>query len=294
MRKCIPFAITILAATFVIVVVTGCADFALRRQSHQANNLFKFLYPEKSGHVDQPGVPVLSLPLKVGVAFVPVDRADDRTQYFTWTDDAAFSETQKMELMRQISDQFRSYPFVKSIELIPSAYLRPRGGFSNLEQIRQMYGVDVIALLSYDQVQFTEEGFLSLSYWTIVGAYVVRGEKNDTQTMLDGAVYDIVSRQLLFRAPGMSQVKGSSTIVNLTGQLRKDSERGYSVAATNLVDNLKFQLATFQERVKNSPSDYKIVHKPGYVGAGAMGPIEFSLVSSLAVGLICFRRKTKP
>ncbi len=48
-----------------------------------------------------------------------------------------------------------------------------------------MYDIDVIALVSYDQVQFTDGSFLSLTYWTIVGAYVVAGEKNDTSTMLD-------------------------------------------------------------------------------------------------------------
>ena len=43
-----------------------------------------------------------------------------------------------------------------------------------------MFGIDVIVLLSYDQVQFRDEGLLSLTYWTVVGAYTIPGEKNDT------------------------------------------------------------------------------------------------------------------
>jgi rhombotail lipoprotein len=90
-----------------------------------------------------------------------------------------------------------------------------------------MYNVDVVALLSYDQAQFTDEGALSLTYLTIVGAYLVPAEKNDTHTMLDAVVYDIRSRKMLFRAPGTSQIKGHATLMNLSEQRRKDSDAGF-------------------------------------------------------------------
>jgi rhombotail lipoprotein len=163
---------------------------------------------------------------------------------------------------------------VKSIEIIPTAYLTPKGGFANLDQIRTMYGLDVIALLSYDQVQFTDRGIFSLTYWTIVGAYVIPGEKNDTQTMLDGAVYDIASRKLLFRAPGLSRVHGLATPVNLSEQLRQDRESGFEAAETNMVASVKVQLDGFRQRVKDAPDEFKIVRKPGYTGAGAFGGLE--------------------
>jgi rhombotail lipoprotein len=135
-----------------------------------------------------------------------------------------------------------------------------------------MFGVDVIALLSYDQVQFTEQGFLSLSYWTLVGAYIVEGERNDTHTMMDAAVYDIPSRKLLFRAPGISRVKESATPINLGEQLKSDSETGFNEAAKNLVTNLQAELEKFQERVKHAPpEEIKIVKKPGYLGGGGTG-----------------------
>ena len=37
--------------------------------------------------------------------------------------------------------------------------------------------------------QFTDEGLASFAYWTIIGAYIIPGEKNDTHTMLDAVVY---------------------------------------------------------------------------------------------------------
>jgi rhombotail lipoprotein len=255
-----------------------------RGEARHANSLYSFLYAGQSGHVDTETIPVLPLPLRVGIAFVPPDSKH------SLDDDDELSENQKMDLMKQISAQFKSYPFVKTIELIPTAYLAPRGGFANLDQIRTMYGVDVMVLLSYDQVQFTDQGLLSLSYWTIVGAYVVKGEKNDTQTMLDGAVYDIPSRQLLFRAPGLSKVKGSATPVNLSQQLRRDSERGFQEAATNLVTGLKVQLEEFRERVKSAPTKVKLVNKPGYTGAAAFSELEAALACGMGACYLWTRR----
>ena len=81
--------------------------------------------------------------------------------------------------MEEIAGQFKEYKFVESIELIPSLYLEEGGGFSNLDKLRNLFGIDVIMLLSYDQSQFKDTGALSITYWTIVGYYFVEGEKND-------------------------------------------------------------------------------------------------------------------
>lgn len=117
---------------------------------------------------------------------------------------------------------------MSNIAVIPSDYLTRGGSFTNLNQIKNMYDIDVIALVSYDQVQFTNSDFLSLSYWTLVGAYVVSGDKNDTNTMIDTAVFDIDSRSMLFRAPGTSNVKGRSTPIELKQELRAAVKKALS------------------------------------------------------------------
>ena len=267
------------------LLVAGCDTFESARTSHHSSNLYAYLYSNQKNHVDAPAIPVLSLPLRVGIAFVPPDNSKSQNSFVYLTDDVVIPESQKLALMKQISEQFKQYPFVKSIELIPTAYLPARGGFDNLDQIRTMYGVDVMALLSYDQVQFTGEGMLSLSYWTIVGAYIVPGERNETKTMLDAAVYDIASRKLLFRAPGIGDLKDSATIINLNEGLRDNSRSGFEMAVTNLTSNLQLQLADFKERVTNAPTEYKIEYKPGYTGAGAFGGMETMLIGGLGA---CF------
>jgi len=277
MKTTIWFNLGVLAMS--AALAAGCRTWR-ENERHHANSLYNYLYAGQTGHVDTETIPVLSLPLRVGIAFVPPDSATGQGAY-SCSDAAVLSEPQKMYLMKQISEQFKNYPFIKSVEYIPTTYLTAKGGFANLEQIRTMYGVDVMALLSYDQVQFTDEGLLSLSYWTIVGLYVVEGEKNDTQTMLDGAVYDIASHKLLFRAPGLSKIKGAATPVNLSERLRQDGENGFIQAETNLVASLKVQLDEFRERVKRAPTEFKVVNKPGYTGASAFGGIE----AMLAVGM---------
>jgi rhombotail lipoprotein len=247
---------------FFIFSLNGCAEFYGKRQSRYTSSVVEYLYPEREV-AEVPTIPHLSLPLRVGVAFVPESIGRPSTN--------RLSETEKMDLMDRISSEFRTLPFVKDIELIPSAYLTKGGGFTNLDQIKTMYGIDVIALLSYDQVQHTDEGMLSLSYWTIVGAYIIKGEKNDTSTMVDAAVYDIPSRKMLFRAPGTSHIKASSTLVNLSEQLRIDSSNGFRLAADNLVANLQGQLNRFKEKVKEMPKAYAVEHKPGYTGGGSLG-----------------------
>lgn len=280
------------ATAALAVLATGCNTFQ-GSQSHHASSLFAYLYPNQSGHVDQPAVPVLSLPLRVGIAFVPEDRNGRRYAYYRNSDDDTFTETDKQRILQNVADEFKTNSFIGSIETIPSAYLTPGGGFGNLDQIKTMYGVDVMVLLARDQVQFTDHGLATLSYWTIVGAWVIDGEKNDTRTMLDAAVYDIASRKLLFRAPGFGNVKASSTPVNLSEQLRKDSELGYNIAATNLTANLGAALDQFRVRVKESPTDYQIIKRPGYTGGGAFDAADVTLVGGLGAFFFCLCRRGK-
>ncbi|MGA1840104.1 MAG: rhombotarget lipoprotein [bacterium] len=250
----------------VCVIMTGCAT-----SRHYSSSIVQYLYPDQSEPLESPEIPVLSIPLKVGIAFVP-GATGDKIHYgpANLSGASTLNEKEKMLLMQEVSNHFKKYEFVKSIELIPSAYLKSKGSFANLDQIRTMFGVDVIALLSYDQSQFVDEGFSTISYWTIVGAYVIKGEKNDTNTMLDAAVYDIRSRKMLFRAPGLSHIKSKATPVNLSEQIRLDSVEGFKEASKDLIVNLDNQLEVFKNKIKESPEEFKVIHKPGYTGGGSL------------------------
>ncbi|WKD49382.1 rhombotarget lipoprotein [Microbulbifer spongiae] len=265
-----------LSYTLLIIACATLISCGVMRSSHYSSSAVQYLYPNQDDHIETPSIPRLSLPLKIGIAFVPEGTGKSRT----------LTERDKIDLMNKVSKNFKSHDFVQSIELIPSVYLREKGSFANLDQLRTMYGIDVIALLSYDQTQFTDEGLASITYWTLVGAYIIPGEKNATNTMLDASVYDIQSRRMLFRAPGTSHIKSKSTPINLSEQLRIDSLESFKEASEELVSNLEIQLDLFKDKVKELPTDYQITHKPGYTGGGSLDlSIVIFLLSLLAYWL---------
>lgn len=247
----------------------------------------EFLYPKEKNLQQRPTIPHMTLPLSVGIAFVP-ETEDKRRQ------GNSISEADKRDLLEQVAEQFRDLPCVSRIEIIPSAYLQPGGGFRNLDQISAMHDVDVIALAAFDQAQHSDEGILSITYLTIVGAYVMPGEKNDTSTMLDTAVYHVPSRRMLFRAPGTSRVKGRATPINVDAERRKDSAEGFAEANEKMIANLKTELDRFKVRLKQEPEQFVIAHKPGYNGGGASGPAMAALLfGALAVAQWRRQRKTR-
>ena len=251
----------------VTLLLGGCALFGLSRKSERSSSVVGFLYPNQSDPLPPTSIPVLRLPLRVGIAFVPAAGGANNGNYY---EQRGISEMQKTMLMQRVAAEFKGRDYIQSIEIIPATYLRPAGGFDNLDQVRGLLNIDVIALVAYDQVQFTNDNFLSLSYWTIVGAYIFKGNKNDTQTLVEAAVYDIPSRHLLFRAPGVSRVQAGTAAVYLEQTLRADSAKGLDLAMADLTPNLKAQLEEFRERIKHSPGEVQIEHRPGYAG-GEMG-----------------------
>jgi rhombotail lipoprotein len=258
-----------LVPLLVLAFLSGCAGHITHKRS---SSVVSYLYPDQDKPLEIPAIPRLSLPLHVGVAFVPEGSGHG----------AGFTETDKTRLLSEVAAHFEQQAFVGSIEILPSVYLRPGGGFENLDQLRTLHGIDVMVLVSYDQTQFTDEGLASITYWTLIGAYLVPGEKNDTHTMIDAVVYDIASRKLLFRAPGISHIKGRSTPVNLSEELRQDSLQGFQQASVDLVRNLDGQLALFKQRVKERPQDYQVVHRAGYTGAGSTDGFFLGLLLLLA------------
>ena len=224
-----------------IVPLSGCGHYTTQRTS----NVLAYLHPgetqsaEVSKDISKISLPNIPIPITLGIAFVPESRTitsggDTKIEPLT--------EKFKMEMMRELTAQLRQYSIFAGIEEIPSTYLKVGGSFANIDQIRAMTGVDVIGLVSYDQVQFTDRGLVSLLYWTGIGWYFVPGEKNDTNTMIDAALYHIPTRKPLLRATAQSGVYHYSTPMNQSQNLRDDSENGFKEALHMLAADFKKQL----------------------------------------------------
>jgi rhombotail lipoprotein len=216
-------------------LLVGSACVVHQRQLQ--SSALDFLYPEGSEAVPPTDVE-LELPIRVGLAFAPTaNRGSD-----------AFTEDRKLELLERIAADFRDREAIRRVEVIPTSYLQPGGSFENLDQLVSAFGIDVIALISYDQFQFSESGRSSWAYWTLIGAYVVKGEKNETRTVMDAVIYDIPSRAMLFHATGQDSDKGRATPVDVSKSLRDESTESFQRATEVLVESLNVALDEFIEQ----------------------------------------------
>lgn len=265
-------------------LLAGCASWNQNANQKQTGSMVEYLFPNNSNASMKPEASTtLRLPLRVGLAFVPSSN---------WSRDA-LPEAERMRMLGRVRDAFASQTFIAGIETIPTNYLAPKGGFANLEQAARMFNVDVVVLLSYDQVQFADNNMFSLLYWTIVGAYVVQGDRYDISTMLDAAVFDVQSRKLLFRAPGVSQVKGSATLNNFSEQARNARLEGYAKALDALIPELDRQLVDFKTRVKSgAEKTVKVEYRAGS-GGGALDAAAWLAALLLGGVAWCLRRRAR-
>ncbi len=251
--------ISIVALTLVIasLLLSGCAGQSYQRGV--SSNLVSYLYPEGqmvSHKNDQ--LPLLELPLRVGIAFIPESRHD---YSFTLT------EVEKQKLLQKVADRFKADKSVAHIEIIPEIYLKQGRGFITLEQVANMYEVDVMALVSYDQVEINELNHLSLAYWTIVGAALVPGETSEFQTFVDTAVFDIKTRKLLFRAPGIHSAKRHHTAIGFEKGNRKLRTQSFTLASAQMTENLDKEFTRFKTRIKKGEGA-RVTYRKSYGGGG--------------------------
>jgi rhombotail lipoprotein len=240
-----------------------------------------YLYP-KGTPAQPPTDVVLELPVRVGIAFAP----GDANRF----GDEVFDEKLKRDLLDKVAQAFLGEAGVQTVEIIPTSDLQPEGGFENLDQIAAMHGIKMVALLSYEQVQFGELSTSSWTYWTVLGAYVVEGNRNETRTLIDASVFDIRSRALLFRSSGSSAMHESSTAIKSEKAMRGESREGFGRATDDLIVNLHASLDAFREQAKSgtvhglgTPAISTVAAgggdaSAGGSGAGALGMVELALL----------------
>lgn len=260
--------------------ISGCSGLDTRRSGNNStsSSLASFLYSDKQTIVSQAKqIPQLTLPAKIGLAFLPSKH---------WRG-SALDTTTEIQLLNKVKSRFSEYRFIDDIKVIPSTYLRHRSlkngsGFDTLSQVARLHDVDLIALVSYDQLTQTKFNNASLLYWTIVGMYVIPGNENSVQTFVDTAVFDVRSRQLLMRAPGINKLKRLSTAVDVDRVITRKSVRGFNLAFDDMIKNLDNELVRFKEQVKQG-NTIKVTNLKSYSAGGSL-----SLFLIFSLGVIIF------
>ena len=156
----------------IVSLLTSCATyFGQDGRRGVSSSLVDYLYPD--GQIPpkhEETTPHLRLPLTVGLAFVP---SQEGTSF-------ALPEAKKTQLLEEVKQKFLGLDYVKEITIVPETYMRSSKGFEGVGQIARLYGLDIVALVSYDQVAVTSETKSSILYWTIVNNITIkRGTKNE-------------------------------------------------------------------------------------------------------------------
>lgn len=271
----------------IVVLLAGCA---IDRQIHRRSNLMSYLYPDGGSPQQAGGNLRLQLPLRIGIAFIPANARAYSPQYTLMPPDG---EKRLIDIVRK---SFAGRDWVREIVTIPSSYLEPHGGFENLSQIAQLMNVDLIALVSVDQLQASNApGWpASLLYVSIVGEYVLPLDRSQTRTLIDMAVFHVPSRAFLLRAPGVSAITGNSTPIDAEAKLRERSLRGFELAMADLSKNLDTEVVQFKASIASGERkniDIYTAKGESVRGGGAFGGFE-ALVSLLMLLLVVTLRRS--
>lgn len=238
-----------------VLASSGCETALKERdETRRGASVMRYLFPDDAGQAQMAPADLASLrvPLRIGVAFVPGDGL-------------ALTEVQQEQLLARVVRAFERYPFVGELKPVPTSYLRPSGGFADLGRVAALFGLDVVALLSYDQVQFTEKTRSSIWYWTLIGAYVAQGDQYDVHTLLEASIVDVHSRRLLFRSAGTSIVQGGATASNVAESTRAARAGGFDKAAEQMIAQLQSTLEAFRTRARaGSEGGVRLQLPPGY------------------------------
>src|SRR6202162_5292403 len=140
------------------VALSGCALInhafcapGCESQTRNSSSLVNFLYPDGEALPATNTIPELHVPLRVGLAFLPSQGSSGP---------AALDAAQKQVLMERIRQRFSSRKFVSEIVVVPDYYLANARGFAGLDGVQRLYNVDLMALVSYDQVTHTDDNKL--------------------------------------------------------------------------------------------------------------------------------------
>lgn len=184
--------------------------------------------------------------------------------------DAAHKEA----LLQAIRKRFISRDFVADIVVIPDYYLRGKRGFDGLEAIQRLYGIDLMALVSYDQVTHQDDNNWSLGYMTIVGAYFLKGTRHDVSTLIDLAVVDPATHSLVLRAGGVDLRHGNVALIEENRRLREESGKSFDAATQQMIEHFDTALLGFEADLREGKANVKVVSnhgKPGTGGGGSLG-----------------------
>jgi rhombotail lipoprotein len=282
---------TIICAAIAGSTLAGCASFNdllcgphCRSETHNTSSLVSFLYPDGKMPPPQDVLPELHVPLRVGLAFLPSQTPGNY---------ADLDEAHKVDILERIRKRFADRKFVSEIVIIPDYYLKTSRGFEGLRGVQRLYNIDLMALVSYDQVTHRDDNNWSLSYLTIVGAFVIKATEHDVATIVDLAVVDPATQSLVLRAGGTDGSHGHSTLVQAPQDERLAGAGSFDAASDQMMGNFDAALNSFEAAVKAGRANVRVVDRNGAPQGGSGGGGELGAVDAMLLAALLAARRFK-
>lgn len=217
----------LLVVAMAIGFAQGCA---LSPRNSTSLGLSQVLEPVKDSLVATEKQPLV-FPAIVGILMVPSENTR-----MTPTSTLRFAaEELKNELLK-------NEKYIKGVTIVSASDFREK---VSLQKLRDMYGFDIVAVISYEQDQRSiQNGFSSLMDLAIVPAFVVPSVKIITSSVVDGKVVHIPSNAIIFRASGIDKRSKYMTSVSSQGAgANEESIKGLAAAVNDFGNNVSKILA---------------------------------------------------
>ena len=268
--------------------VNGCTLLGHERKDEtlSSSSLVDFLYPYGAIPPSENSIPQLRVPLRVGLAFLPQRKGES----------SPVTAAEKEELLKLIRARFQDRKFVREIVVLPDYYLQSVRGFQGLEGVQRLYGIDLMALVSYDQVTHQDDNKLSLGYITIVGAYVLKGSRHDTTTLVDLAVVDPGTLSIVLRAGGTDTRHGNTALIDQERKSREAASHSFAAATGQLIENFDRALVAFEADVRAGKANVRVAQRnapSSNVSGGGVGAMTWPLFAMLLPVPFLRRRRAR-
>jgi len=273
----------------VVISIQGCGTLGPRSSSSM--DLGSVLEPVKDSLTSTAKKPLI-FPTTVAVLMVPGK-----------TFRMVPSSTLRLAAEELKKGLLKNDKYINGVSIISADDTR---GKISLNTIRDLYGADIVVVLSYEQDQRrTQNGFFAFMDMLIVPTFIFPSVKVTTSTVVDGKIIHIPSNAIIFRSSGTDERSTHLSRYSSEGSKTDEESIGGFISATNKfgenVGGKLLQLDKFDmskavsmnkfleepvgsQREQSSPGDnWARVDSYKHSGGGAFGFLEIFLLVCMAI-----------
>jgi rhombotail lipoprotein len=207
------------------VTIGGCAADVHRTRVAGTAPIFSYLSLKDSTIGATPTEP-LTFPTRVSIVYAPPMSTRPQTEQVPQTTLRAAAESLKTRLLAHSA-------YVKSVVIGHTSETL------SLEQTRNMYGCDIVVILSYSQLQNAERGGISKALdITLIGGHLYPGVTITTETGIEATVIHTPTQYILFTESGSSSRTAISTPGGVNATAGSEAREGFTAATDNLADRM--------------------------------------------------------